>query len=107
MRRRIVTRMSRHYLETAMPVLDLQTLSANLTAANARWQPRQTPKSVLSDAEKAALLGVVVDRAALAAAMSQRAAAAAPAFAPAVHWRHRNGNHVTPGKGQRHCGSCR
>jgi hypothetical protein len=82
-----------------MPILDIKTLTANLTQARARWQPRQTPQSNLNDAAKQTLLGVVVDQAALAAAMAPRAAAA-PNFAPAVDWRNRNGNHVTPVKDQ-------
>src|SRR2546423_15173845 len=90
-----------------MAVIDIQTLSASLTQARARWQPRQTPQANLNDAEKRALLGVVVDPASLAAAMAPAkfAAAAAPNFAPAVDWRNRNGNHVTSIKDQRQCGS--
>jgi C1A family cysteine protease len=90
-----------------MPLLDIQTLTGSLIQAKARWQPRQTPHSNLSDAEKRALLGVVVDQAALAKAMAPQAAAAPiPNFAPAVDWRNRNGNHVTPVNDQGGCGSC-
>ena len=45
-----------------MAVIDIQTLTASLTQANARWQPRQTPQANLNDAQKRALLGVVVGR---------------------------------------------
>lgn len=90
-----------------MPILDIQTLAANLTQAKARWQPRQNPQANLSDEEKQALLGVILNRSALAAAMMpKREAPAAPNFAPAVDWRNHNGNHVTAVKDQKRCGSC-
>ena len=38
-----------------MAVIDIQTLSASLTQARARWQPRQTPQANLNDAQKRAM----------------------------------------------------
>jgi len=90
-----------------MPILELKTLTANLTEGKARWQPRQNPQANFSDDEKRALLGVILDKKALAAAMAPKAvAAAAPNFAPAVDWRNHNGNHVTAVRDQKRCGSC-
>jgi C1A family cysteine protease len=91
-----------------MPVLHLQQLSAALSSSKARWTARQTPQSLLSDGEKKALLGVVLNEAARAAAMAPKASVLAALAAPkaAVDWRNNNGNHVTPIKDQRVCGSC-
>jgi hypothetical protein len=72
-----------------MPVLQITALKNELTSAKARWQPKENPQALLSDEQKRNLLGVVVDKAALTAAMApaRLAAAPAPAFAPAVDWR--------------------
>src|SRR4051794_40902409 len=78
-----------------------------LAQTGARWQARAMPIAQLPIDQKRARLGVVVDRAALAAAMAPRAVAVAAAFDSAVDWRNRNGaNHVTPPKDQDNCGSC-
>src|SRR4026207_10145 len=91
-----------------MANLPIRTLSADLARNRARWQARQTPQSNLSDEQKRALLGVVVDQDELNRVMtaSRTARAAAPGYAPEVDWRNHNGNHVTPVKDQGYCGSC-
>ena len=90
-----------------MARLDFNTLAERLINEKARWRARQTPQSKMNDAEKRAMLGVTIDKVALATAMAPRLANAAVAnFAPAVDWRNRNGNHVTMVKHQQTCGSC-
>src|SRR6266511_2911597 len=91
-----------------MAQLNIKTLSADLARRQARWQARQTPQANLSDKAKRQLLGVKVDEASLARAMTRSKAIAepAPTFAPEVDWRNHNGNHVTPVKDQGGCGSC-
>lgn len=95
-----------------MPTLDIKSLATQLTQAKATWQARQTPHSQLSDDEKRALLGVVFPQHYLDAVSFAKsgkpplAAAAPPAFAPAVDWRNHNGNHISSVKDQKQCGSC-
>jgi C1A family cysteine protease len=89
-------------------MVSFNEVNARLSETQARWTARQTPQSLLSDREKRALLGVVIDRASLGVAMAPSRLAAAPVanFAPAIDWRNRNGNHVTKVKDQGGCGSC-
>jgi C1A family cysteine protease len=87
-------------------MISFDDLNARLRASAATWTARQTPQFLLSDEQKAQLLGVVVNDADLASAIAPRAEAEAPNFAQVVDWRNRNGNHVTPVKDQARCGSC-
>lgn len=86
---------------------DLDQLQATLRQRRARWTARQTPQSLLSDQQKRALCGVIVDQVDLAAIKaSHRAGFPEPHFDQEVDWRNRNGNHVSPIKDQGQCGSC-
>jgi C1A family cysteine protease len=90
-----------------MPIANLTSLRSRLTRANAQWTAQQTNLSNLTDAQKRARLGVIVDQAEVAAAMAPLTLGAAVAnFAPEVDWRNRNGNHVSHIEDQGYCGSC-
>ncbi len=84
-------------------------LTKAMVAAKARWRAAETPVSRLSEAKQKALLGAVPS-AEVTAAMAAMAAAPpqapSPAFAPAVDWRNKNGNHVSAVRNQGGCGSC-
>ncbi|MCC6725138.1 MAG: hypothetical protein IT258_11555, partial [Saprospiraceae bacterium] len=91
-----------------MSTLKIQALTATLQKKQARWQAMETEVSTMSKAKRQKLLGVEVPAgfAFPPDTASSRAPGEIAEFAPAVDWRNRNGNHVTPVKHQGGCGSC-
>lgn len=91
-----------------MPSLNITDFQNLINKSRAPWTARANKITALDDAERARLLGVVVDRKALAAlAMRPRVATAIAALPAAIDWRSVDGrNHISPVKEQLNCGSC-
>ena len=84
-------------------------LATALVKKKAGWHTADTEVSKLDPEARARLLGAIPS-AESASFMSAMAAApmlaAAPGFAPAVDWRNKGGNHVSPVRNQGGCGAC-
>ncbi|MGI4862785.1 MAG: C1 family peptidase [Janthinobacterium lividum] len=86
-----------------MPTINFADLSTALRTNAATWQAAENVITRLPEDARRALLGVQVPA---GYQLPQSASAPVAGFAPAVDWRNRNGNHVTPVKDQGGCGSC-
>ena len=92
-----------------MPKLKHAELMEAIAKKKARWRAAETPVSKLSEPKQKALLGAVPSAEVVASVEAMRVAppqAPAPAFAAAVDWRNKNGNHVSAVRDQGGCGSC-
>ena len=91
-----------------MANLNIAELATALTARQAKWIPKDNNILNLSEPKRKLMLGVQPPAGFVLPPQTASAPAAAgtAGFAPAVDWRNRNGNHVTPVKHQGGCGSC-
>lgn len=90
-----------------MAKLSFEYLADELKKQKARWQPMETEVSKKGEKARKKLLGVQLPPGfTFPAPKASTRSLDAPGFAPAVDWRNRNGNHVTPVKHQGGCGSC-
>jgi acylphosphatase len=95
---------------TKSGTVSAKALQTQLTRAKARWRAAETEVSKLGPVKRRALLGAIPSEESKAvmeaAAHAPPMLAAAPAFAPEVDWRNRNGNHISAVTSQGGCGSC-
>jgi hypothetical protein len=86
-----------------MARLEIRELTSQLLNSRAQWQATENPISRMDDHTRRTLLGVNIPP---GYRLPTTARAGAAVFDPAVDWRNRNGNHVSPIKDQGGCGSC-
>lgn len=89
-----------------MPI-DLKEIQTSLKSSKARWRAKETPQSKMSAKDRKRLLGAEPPPGLMESiAAFKEGPPPAPTFAPAVDWRNKNGNHITPVTDQGGCGSC-